>query len=836
MRDKNNRNFGVLPRFVAWSAIFGVIASLFFAPALIAGGKVASTALEIFQSLPANIKPVNGSDASTIYALQDGQPVEIATFFEENRKSIPFESMSENVVNATVATEDPRFYEHGGVDWISFIRATLGNAVSGGGGPGGSTITMQYVKNTLVEIATQSGDKEAAAAATVSSGIPGIYRKIKEIRLALQLEQEVSKKDILAGYLNLSFFGGRVYGVEQAAEYYYGVTAKNLDIAQAAMLAAMLKSPNDYRPDKAENLDRAKSRRDYVLKNMLDAKYITQSEYEKAKQENVAATATTEPAGCEADQTTAFFCDFVVWTIRNSPEFGYTPEERENLLRRGGLEIYTTLDLNVQRNADSVIKKAVPSADKSRVGSASVTVEVGTGRIISMAVNRVFDQTEGAKDLPGHTSVNYATDKTYGGSSGFQVGSTYKVFTLAQWLIAGRKLGDHVDAREREYLPSDFSAKCGGLVDNWAPKNDQKKEPEDVSVQRATAISENTAFAAMATKLDLCDIRDTAMRFGIHRADGAPLGYSQSSILGVNEIAPLSVAAAFAGIANGGKYCSPIAIDRLVKRSSGEEIAVPQTVCNEAVSPEVASAMIVAMRSVIRGGTGGASSTGDGADLAGKTGTTDSGIHTWMSGFSSKLATSVWVGNVVGLKSMRSTYINGKQASTLRHTIWRGVMKFANRSYKPGPLPVIKTDLTGVTMVQVPDVIGLSPADATAKLEQAGFGVKLSAKTIVSPVAAGMVGFASGSGGTLASGTLIEIRLSIGGKIIVPDVRGMTVEQARQAITDAGFAGADIPNPATQGQFYVNDPDIPKGNVVRTIPSAGTEADASGLILLVISG
>lgn len=835
MRDKKDSGFSLFAKFAAWSAVFGVVASLFLAPAVIASGSAANAVLDIFKALPSNIKPVNGSDASTIYANQKGQPVAIATFYEENRKSIPFDEMSGNVVNATVATEDPRFYQHGGVDWVSFIRASLGNAVTGGGGPGGSTITMQYVKNTLVEIATQSGDKEAASAATVASGVQGLYRKIKEIRLALQLEQEVSKKDILAGYLNLSFFGGRIYGVEQAAEYYFGVKAKDLTIAQGAMLAAMLKSPNDYRPDLPANADRAKSRRNYVIDKEVEAGYIDAAQAAEAKQQPVTVTPTHEASGCESDQTTAFFCDFIVWTIRNSPEFGYSKEERESLLKRGGLEIYTTLDLDAQRNADAVIKKTIPVDDKSEVGSAAVTVEVGTGRIISLAVNRIYDQTEGAAKIKGHTSVNYATDKDSGGSSGFQVGSTYKVFTLAQWLIAGRKLGDHVDARPKEFLPTDFSSRCGGLVDNWAPKNDQPKEPEDVSVQKATAISENTAFAMMATKLDLCDIRDTAMRFGIHRADRAPLGYTQSSILGVNEIAPLTVAAAFAGIANGGTYCTPIAIDRLVKRATAEQLTVPKTVCSQAVSPEVDSAMIVAMRSVIRGGTGGASYTSDGADLAGKTGTTDSGIHTWMSGFSSKLATSVWVGNVVGLKSMRSTFIKGKQASTLRHTIWRGIMKYSNKLYPPSRLPTVTTDLTGVTMVNVPDVIGLDPATAQTKLEQAGFGVKLSDKTVISSVASGMVATANGSGSTLPSGSLIEIRLSSGGLITVPDVRGMSVEDARAALIAAGFASAEVPQDS-QGQYVVNDPNIPNGKVVRTLPAAGTQAQAGGAILLVISG
>ncbi|MEY3326760.1 MAG: hypothetical protein RL044_713, partial [Actinomycetota bacterium] len=232
-----------------------------------------------FESLPDYVKPINASQASNVYALRDGEPELIATFYHENRVEIPFEKISPNLVDAVISVEDPRFYEHGGVDVISLIRATLTNIASFGEGPGASTITMQYVRGTLVEAANLSGDESAIATATEVT----IARKLREIRLAIALEQEVSKKDILAGYLNLVFLGNQINGVETASKYYFGIPASELNVPQAAYLAGMLKSPNDYKPDEAENLDRGLGRRNYVLQRMADEGYLTQAQADEYK-------------------------------------------------------------------------------------------------------------------------------------------------------------------------------------------------------------------------------------------------------------------------------------------------------------------------------------------------------------------------------------------------------------------------------------------------------------------------------------------------------------------------------------------------------------------------
>ncbi|MEY3933622.1 MAG: hypothetical protein RLZZ606_221, partial [Actinomycetota bacterium] len=529
---KNKKQAGWLGLF-GLSTVAGVLSMALMLPVVWIGGIGASATLSVFESLPDFIKPVNAADASNIYAVENGKPVQVARFFAENRISVDFEEISPNMIRAAIDTEDPRFYDHAGVDWLSFTRAIVNN-VAGVSRAGGSTITMQFVKNNLLEAAVLSGDQEAIDLQT--SAEYALQRKFQEVRLALALEQDYSKQDILAGYLNLSFFGTNINGVEAASEYYFGIKAKDLNVPQAAMLTAMLKGAELYRPDVEENKERALSRRNLVIQNMADAGDITQAEANEYKASEIELNIQKIPVGCESDQTTAFFCDYVVWNIRNSPEFGPTAEDRETLLRKGGLDIYTTIDLKLQRVADKATKTWVPPTDESKIGASSVSVQVGTGRILALTQNRIFDQTDSG--LPGHTSVNYSADKNYGGSSGFQSGSTYKIFTLAEWLSKGFKLNDHVDGRVKEWNASEFSSRCGSLVGTWAPGNDSQA-PEDLTAMQATYMSVNTGFAAMASQLDLCDIRDTAMRFGVHRADGTELVSYPASILGINEIAPL---------------------------------------------------------------------------------------------------------------------------------------------------------------------------------------------------------------------------------------------------------------------------------------------------------
>ena len=829
-RERSESLLGKLLKFTGLAAIAGVLATTLAVPAVVVAAIAGTAGLASFETLPSYIKPVTASQASTIFAYRNGKPVPVARFYNENRISVSYEQISPNFVNAVVSTEDPRYWQHAGVDVISLLRAT-GSNLAGGGGPGGSTITMQYVKNSLIEAAVIAGDQAGIEAARSRS----FDRKIKEIKLALALEKQSNKKDIFAGYANLSYFGNNLNGIETASEYYFGTKAAKLTLPQAAMLAAMLKGPALYEPDIKANLDRAKGRRDYVIDNMFKAGYITQQQHDEAVNTPVTTNITHVANGCEANQRTAFFCDYAVWTIRNSPVFGVTPQDRENRLRQGGLKIFTTMDLKVQNATDKAVKKWVPSANKWNIGSASVSVEVGTGRILAMSENRVYDQTPSNKR--GHTSVNYSSDIQYGGSSGFQVGSTYKIFTLADWLKNGHKLLDRVDGRTVNYdVASDFKASCGALGGFWEPHN-MVREPVNPTVVQATAISENTAFANMASQLDLCEIRDTAMAFGVHRADGTALQFTPASILGTNEIAPMTIAAAMAAVANHGVFCSPVAIEKVVVNLTKEVLPVPPSTCTTAVDPSVAAGMTYAMKAVMSGGTGGQSSTNDGVPLAGKTGTTDSGIHTWMSGFSSKVATSTWVGNVSGHTTLAGITLNGMAGNRVRHEIWRSIMQTVNKepSLRGGKLDEASPEMINTASVGVQNVAGQIPSDAQAHLKLDG----LNSEVVTTPVAAatpiGTVAYTSPKAGSvIPAGAIVKIYVSKGGSLVVPDVRGMTVDNAKQAILAAGFPAASEPQ-ASQTQYFVHSKTVPAGNVVGTTPKAGKPAMADSAILLIIS-
>lgn len=831
--SKSNQGETILSRilkFAGLNVVVGLVGLVLLTPLLVVSGVGGSIGVALFESLPKYMEPVNANQASTLYGVDDeGNPVKINDFYEDNRISVAFEDISDNFKNAVISTEDPRFYSHSGVDFISLVRAAVNSAVQGGGGPGASTITMQYVRNSLVEAAMIKGDKKAADEARD----PNVARKLREIRLALAVEQSYTKKEIFAGYANLSFFGNQIYGVEAASEYYFGKKASELNIEEGALLAGMLQSPNVYKPDVEENLPAAKNRRDFVIQNMADTGFITQDEANRAKETPITVNITKLNQGCEANQATAFFCDYVVWSIRNSPEFGATLEDRQNLLRRGGLEIYSTMNISLQNKTDEVIKKRIPVKDSNGLGAASVSVEVGTGRVLAMSQNRIYDQTQSGER--GHTSVNYSADKNYGGSSGFATGSTYKVFTMATWLQAGKRLGDKVDGRIKEWLPNELPSRCGAWAGTYKPKNSADKEPTNPTVATAMSQSINTAFMSMASQLDLCDIRDTALAFGVHRADGRELEYIPSSVLGVNEIAPITMAIAEAALANNGVVCSPIAIDRVVIRATGKEMNVPKSTCTQATSPEVAAGVLHSMRGVIRGGTAGLSNTGDGVDIAGKTGTTDHSVQTWMTGFSSKVSTAVWVGNVNGNVRLNRVSTGGKSAYTARHDVWRTVMKLANKIYKPGPMAPVPSIYSGATSSTVPDVATMDPTSASSQIQLADLHFAVMPDQVLSDKPAGTVAYTvPAAGSRVTRGTIIKVYVSSGGAVQVPlDLisRGPTVSDISNYLATLPGGLSAI---GSSGRQTGNCG--PTDRVTRSEPAPGTFTQPSTTIVLFCGG
>ena len=727
VRNKRNRDFqetrtplGVLGGFIgllAASAAAATLVTVGVTPALGTVGLAASGTIGMFENLPGYLEIGELSEKSNIYATAaDGTPVLLASFYDQNRVEVGWEQISQYVKDAAVAGEDPRFYDHGGIDLQGTIRAALTTA-TGRQTQGGSSIAQQYVKNVRVqecereatttafddmtdeEVAVLSGDERFALVEEERLGCydkvteTTIDRKLKEMRLAIGVDKRYTKDEILLGYLNIAGFGGTVYGIEAAANYYYSTTAANVTLEQAASLMAIVNNPAKFQLDKPESETNGvangyaenTARRDYILRSMLEEKRITREEFQRAIETPVQPVIKEPSTGCQTAYGAAYFCDYVKNVLQNDPAFGDDAQTRMLNFRRGGYDVFTTLDLDLQAAAERAIAENVPATYPGwDVGAVISSVQVGTGRVLAMAQNRIYSQDPAVLALgPEYTSINYNTDYAYGGSSGFQPGSSYKVFTLAQWLNEGHGLGEGVDSRPRNNWGV-FRDSCEGphFAGDWNPKNDAGESGANYTAMQSTVGSINTGFIGMAKELDLCGIRMTAEAFGMHRADGNPLAQGPSSVIGTNEVAPLSMAVAFAGIAADGVTCTPIVID-LIIGSDGEEVAAPKSTCTQAVSPEVAAAMHTGLQAVMTGGTATASwgATEPRVPLIGKTGTTDGSKDTWMVGASTTVATAAAVVSVNGSANQRSISFDSGQAATARHRMWPIVMSVANAKY-----------------------------------------------------------------------------------------------------------------------------------------------------------
>lgn len=838
--------------FVGMSALAGVLVTAAVTPALAVTGMAANNGIAVFENLPGYLDINALSQKTDIYATQaDGTPVLLASFFDENREEVPWEAISQYVKDAAIAGEDPRFYEHGGIDIQGTLRAALNEYVIGGDTQGGSSITQQYVKNVLinngVRQATTEEEKDAAYEAATET-TPD--RKLKEMRYAIALEKKYSKDDILKGYLNIAAFGGRVYGIEAAAGYYFAKHASDLTLAEAASLIAIVNHPEKFRLDYPESETNGaatvddeglpkpyganKDRRDYILEQMLNEKKITQEEYDAAVATPVTPVITEPSTGCQTAGGSAYFCDYVTWVVKNQLDDPATEaDEGAQLLQQGGLQIYTTLDLDLQLAAEAAINENVPLVDpRFDVGSAAVTVQPGTGRVLAMVQNKKYTQDgELAATSPEFAAVNYSTDFTYGGSSGLQPGSTFKVFTLAEWLNQGHSLRETFNGARRGI--SSFPAACYG---GWTgapfnPKNDDSRTANNAV--DATKYSVNSSFMAMAQQLDLCKIRDTAQAFGVRRADGLDLGqkfaynedgtpaynadgtrminpdevFSPSAVLGTEEVSPLAMAGAFAGIANNGLTCTPVAIDRIVQ-ADGTETPPPATTCTQSVAPNVAHAMAYAMQQTFNGGTADASDPGTGIPHIGKTGTTDFAKDTWMIGASTKAATAVWVGNVTGDANLRELDFDSGYAATARHRIWPRIMEVADNKFGGDQFPEPDASAFKQVLVDIPQVTGLSLEAAKQALEAAGF-VFADGGPQDSNLPAGTVS-GTDPAGQAGRGSTINVFTSNGSMTGVPNVVGMTQDQAEAALRQAGFRAErqmqDTVDPAQVGVVIAQNP------------------------------
>lgn len=687
-----------LVAFVAVSVIAGLVASGLLVPIAGMGTTAAATGVSIFDSLPRELEERPLAQPSTLFT-QDGK--KIADVYWQNRKEVGLAKVSDSMKNATLAIEDHRFYQHGPVDLEGISRAAVKNIVSGSV-QGGSTLTQQYVKNVLVANSQAEGDDSSVQSARESSGAKGYARKLREMKLAVTVEEKYSKDDILERYLNINSYSGspNVYGVQAAAQQYWGVDAKELNVAQAATLAGVVRSPSRYNPQ--TNPDEVLDRRNVVLAKMREYGYIDQADYKKAVKSKLKIKANTKPNGCKTAKEFAYFCEFVQHEIKSDPAFGETEEDRENLLKRGGLKIVTTLDSRLQKKANEAVRKRLPVGDPSGARQALASVDVGSGGVLAMAQNTTYGFKKGS--APGTTAVNYSVDTPQGGGGGFQPGSTWKPFVLASWLQDHRGLNDQVNGSGSNYTGFSTSG-CDGrnyAASGYNPRNAGDSEGADggMSVLEATKHSVNKAYADMASQLNMCDIRDTATKMGVHLGSGADLesqklkdGTEQvlypSSILGTVSVSPLTMAGAYTAFANHGKRCQTHGIAS-VKDSGGKSLDIGDANCQRVLDEQVADTVAYALSQTFNGGT--TSSLKISEPAAAKTGTTNFEVGaSWLAGFTRGISTAVWTGDPAGTRDWREN-AKGRMprivyGDTISGPSWQEFMQFAAKDYKTGGFP-----------------------------------------------------------------------------------------------------------------------------------------------------
>ncbi len=744
-----------LALFLGVSVLTGALVAGLALPLVGGVGLVARDSADGFESLPAELQIPPLPQRSRILA-SDGSL--IATFFYENRVSVQLSDVAPVMRKAIVAIEDSRFYEHGGIDLRGTIRAFVNNQ-SGADVQGGSTLTQQYVKQVLLEQADQITNEKKRTAALRAATEQSYSRKLRELRYAVAVEEKYTKQQILERYLNIAYFGATAYGVEAAAKRYFRTTARELNLEQAALLAGIVQQPTAFDP--LRNPDRALARRNVVLTRMGQVGLANPADVAAAKAKPLELKPQKRLGnGCQ-DSKVAFFCDFVLKTILNRKEFGAAKSDRVKLLLRGGLTITTTLDRAAQRNAQAALADYVNKRDK--VASALVAVQPGTGQIRAMAVSRGFG------DGKGEIQFNPATDRAYGGSNGFQAGSTFKPFVAAAALEAGYPFSYSIFS---PYQATIGNVKgCGEtLTDPWKPFNETTSENGTYTLQTGIEGSINTYFAQLEERVGVCRPWQIAKALGMNRADGQPLvGPFKTFTLGVDEVSPLSMAEAYATFAARGMHCNSIAILEATD-PSGQRLAVPKPRCNQALDEDIADGVNALLQGVIQNGTGRRASIGRPA--AGKTGTTNRRVSVWFVGYTPELATAVWAGNPSPPKNgyplsnrvIGGVYYGDVCGGCLPGPIWQQMMSRTLAGTPASSFIQAPDNVRSGSSISIPRLTGTSVNEAKQALRAIDLDPVVNSSRVFATYAAeGTVAFTyPGTGASVYPGQRVVIYISNG--------------------------------------------------------------------------
>jgi penicillin-binding protein 1A len=703
-------------------------AVLLLAPLLIGCGGLPR--LQDYATLPlAQTSFLYASDGSLITDLHADQ----------DRVVLTFGQMPQSIRDATVAIEDRRFYQHHGVDPHAILRAAYDNAVAGRAIEGGSTITEQLVKNLY------TGDEHS------------LRRKFDEAVLAWQLEDRMTKDQILTEYLNTVYFGAGAYGVQAAARTFFGVDAGRLTPAQSAMLAGLITSPGHFDP--VRHPRRAHGRRDVVLRLMVQQHLISSHAYERAIRTPLRVRRSRPSTSHYAYP---FFVDYFKEWFLSNPAFGATREDRYKMLFTGGLRITTTLDPHIQAAAESAIR-SVLSYPGDPAGAMTV-MDPTTGYVRAMVGGTGRAYWNGTSG--GH--VNLATGQ---GGTGRQSGSSFKPFALVAALENGIAPSTVFSAPSSIQIPME-----GGKV--WSVTNAEGSGYGSLSLEDATIHSVNTVYAQLIDRLGPEKVVAAAKRMGIRCCTTVsqpthPLLPYLSAVLGTNEVNTLEMADGYSTLASGGSRVDPVPVLSITD-AKGAVVWKANPKPKRVLDPQIASVVDQILQNVVLYGTGTAANIG--RPQIGKTGTAMDHSNAWFVGAIPQLTAAVWVGFPKGQISMvppttRITVFGG----TWPAEIWRLFMGQAaeglpargfpqpavgyvsvavDATQQPYCLPnhytlpqnvqtlqfidgmqprATCTSPSSLQEVAVPSVIGLPQATAEQELKQAGFYVRATITTSTQP-------------------------------------------------------------------------------------------------------
>jgi membrane peptidoglycan carboxypeptidase len=727
-------------------------------------------------------------ERSTIYA-NDGRTV-LATVYLDNREIVELDEVSEVMREAVLAIEDSGFYRHGPLDYSALLRALVINYKEGGFVQGGSTITTQLVKNTL---GLDPFDRS-------------FERKFQELALAIRVEEQYSKDQILELYLNEVYLGNGTYGVGTAADLYFHKDPSQLKLPQAALLAGLIRAPADYDPIVDPEL--AKLRRNDVINRMMALGWVDEERGEEAK---------TKPLGLAKNagklrlKRLPFFVSYLQDLMVEDPEgsferLGKTQNQRRRALFEGGLEIVTTLDPQWQRAADSAANAGwavAPNGFGPAPEVGIVTVDNASGAIRTMLSGR-----------------RYARDAKDFVTTGHQPGSAYKPFILASAFEQGIPPTQVFDSSSPARFPGINQDGSTWVVDNAEGPGSRGL----VDLWEATASSINVVFARLILEIGPGDVDDVTERMaaltGIKKNVRDIPGFA-SQATGSVEMSPLEMAAGFQTIANGGVHCIPYTIQSISR--DGDRLYRHRRDCEQAIERDDANLITAMLRGVVNGGTASSAFGRFGSwPVAGKTGTAQQNTNVWFVGYTKQVSTSVWVGYPGNPQPLNNYFGTSVFGGTIAAPIWVTYMNRVMSGLPSAGFPAPPQPQTA----RLPSVVGLDVKAAIKELADAGF--RATTRRVDSVESEGTVVGQRPGPGTVAEGSIVVLDVSTGVAPVVrvPDVVGMQQQAAGSALRAAGFKVALAREETNNGNKV--------GRVLSQSPIAGRKVDAGTTVTITI--